>query len=230
MGTRAAQQIADEAPAFEEANLDQTADVPKEIERFEVGETPEDPTELNTDTLTLEKPAQIAQEAEYNDESPVFEHQGRRLASAAKESNSAGLGGFDIRGIGAGPAVKGRGGVGVGVGAGTHPGSGGDGWGFGGRGSGSRKACLGSGGGTKQSERAVAAALNWLARHQLPSGGWGLAATRAAARTARAPAPARPAIAPPPPPPWPCCRSWPPDKRTSPKAPTRKPSPPESGS
>ena len=33
---------------------------------------------------------------------------------------------------------------------------------------------LASGGGTRQSERAVAAALNWLARHQLPNGSWSL--------------------------------------------------------
>ena len=33
---------------------------------------------------------------------------------------------------------------------------------------------LGSGGGTKQSERAVAAALNWLARHQMPDGSWSI--------------------------------------------------------
>ena len=163
MGTRAAQQITGEAPAFKEADLAQAADVPLEIERFEVGQTPEEPTELNTDTLGLEKPARIAQEAESYDDSPVFEHRGGGLASAAKGSTSVGLGGFDISGIGAGPAVKGRGGVGVGVGAGVHPGSGGEGWGFGGRGSGSRKALLASGGGTKQSERAVAAALE-LAR------------------------------------------------------------------
>jgi hypothetical protein len=169
------QQLADAAPAFEEVNVDPAADVPKEIERFEVGQTPDDPTELSTDTLTLRKPAQITQEAEFNDDNPVFEHKGGGMASAAKDSGSVGLGGFDIQGTGAGPAVKGRGGVGVGVGAGTRPGSGGDGWGFGGRGSGSRKALLGSGGGTKQSERAVAAALNWLARHQLSSGAWGLA-------------------------------------------------------
>jgi hypothetical protein len=191
MGTRAAQQVAEGAPAFEEATLDQAADVPKTIERFEVGETPEDPAELNTDTLTLTKPAQIAQDAEYNDESQVFEHKGGGVATAAKESNSLGLGGFDIGGVGAGPAVKGRGGVGLGAGAGTRPGSGGDAWGFGGRGSGSRKDLLGSGGGTKQSERAVAAALNWLARHQLASGAWGLASYKGRCKDATCSGPGR---------------------------------------
>jgi hypothetical protein len=79
-----------------------------------------------------------------------------------------------VKAIGPGPVVRGKGGVGVGVGTGTHPGSGGDGWGFGGRGSGSRKAMLASGGGTRQSERAVAAALFWLAKHQSPNGSWSL--------------------------------------------------------
>jgi hypothetical protein len=174
IGGKVVQSIADDAPSFEEAKIDPKPDVPEKIERFELGETPEDPTELSTDTLTLEKPAQLAQEAEFNDNSDRFEHKGGGMPSDGKQPDTGGLGGFDIKGIGPGPAVKGRGGVGIGVGTGTHPGSGGDGWGFGGRGSGSRKALLGSGGGTKQSERAVAAALNWLARHQQSDGSWSL--------------------------------------------------------
>ena len=179
------EKIVDEAPSFEEAKIDKPADVPKEIERFEVGETPEDPTELNTETLTLEKPAQMAQEEKYYDDSATF-HRGRAAAwrRPRNQPNLGGLGGFDIKGLGAGPAVKGKGGVGVGVGTGTHPGSGGDGWGFGGRGTGSRKAMLGSGGGTRQSERAVAAALNWLARHQSPDGSWSLTAYKARCKDA----------------------------------------------
>lgn len=175
IGGKVVEKIIDEAPAFEEAVVEKsTADAPEKIERFELGQTPEDPTELNTETLTLEKPAQIAQEEVYYDDNPVFSERGGGMASSGEQPNLGGLGGFDIKGVGPGPAVKGRGGVGVGVGTGTNPGSGGAGWGFGGRGAGSRKAMLASGGGTKQSERAVAAALNWLARHQLPSGGWGL--------------------------------------------------------
>ena len=46
---------------------------------------------------------------------------------------------------------------------------------FGGRGgSGSRKAMLATGGGTKHTERAVTAALVWLAKHQSPDGSWSL--------------------------------------------------------
>ena len=46
--------------------------------------------------------------------------------------------------------------------------------GFGTRGSGSRAKMLASGGGTKQSERAVTAALVWLANHQSLDGSWSL--------------------------------------------------------
>ena len=68
--------------------------------------------------------------------------------------------------------LKSLGGLG-GAGEGTKAGSGGKGEGFGSRGAGVRKAMLGNGG-TKDSERAVAAALNWLARHQLHDGNWSL--------------------------------------------------------
>jgi hypothetical protein len=173
IGGKAIEKDAGEAPSFEEAKVDQPA-APDKIERFEVGETPEEPTELNTDTLTLEKPAQLAQDAEFNDDSEHFEHRGGGMPSDSNQPNLGGLGGLDIQDIGAGPTGKGKAGVGIGIGAGTHAGSGGDRSGFGGRGSGSRKAMLASGGGTKQSERAVAAALNWIARHQLSDGSWSL--------------------------------------------------------
>lgn len=172
IGGKIVEKIVDEAPSFEEAKVEVPKEVPKEIERFEIGETPEDPTELSTETLDLEKPAQMAQEAEYNDDSPIFEKRGGGMPSTTNQPNLGGLGGFDIKGLGPGPAVKNRGGVGSGVGTGTSFGSGGDGSGFGGRGSGSRKAMLASGGGTRQSERAVAGALNWIARHQLSNGSW----------------------------------------------------------
>jgi hypothetical protein len=174
IGGKVVEKMAGDAPAFEEAKVDPATEAPPKVERFEVGETPEDPTELNTNTLTLEKPAQLAREAEFNDQSEHFEHRGGGMPSDSKQPNVGGLGGFDIEATGAGPAVRGKGGVGIGIGTGTHPGSGGSGFGFGSRGSGSRKAMLGSGGGTKQSERAVAGALNWLARHQQSDGSWSL--------------------------------------------------------
>lgn len=48
----------------------------------------------------------------------------------------------------------------------------GAGQGFGGNGMGSRKAMVGSYGGTRQDERAIAAALYWLSRHQNADGSW----------------------------------------------------------
>lgn len=47
-----------------------------------------------------------------------------------------------------------------------------EGAGLGGRGSAQRKALVATGGGTEESEAAVARALEWLARHQLPDGSW----------------------------------------------------------
>lgn len=177
------EKIVDEAPSFEEATMDK-AEVPQDIERFDVGETPEEPTELNNDTLALEKPSTVSVDEKYYDDSATFSEAGGGITSTADQPNLGGLGGFDIKGLASGPAVKNKGGVGVGVGTGTHAGSGGDGHGFGGRGSGSRKAMLGSGGGTRQSERAVAGALNWIARHQSPDGSWSLANYKARCKDA----------------------------------------------
>ncbi len=134
------------------------------IEHFEVGETPIEPTVLNTETLTEPPAATIEQDAQFNDSSAVFTEASGTTAAGA---NFGGLGGFDVTAIGAGPAVRGPGGVGGGVGT-TDKG------GFSSRGSGSRAASLARDGGTADSERAVAGALNWIARHQNNSdGGWG---------------------------------------------------------
>ena len=76
--------------------------------------------------------------------------------------------------FGPGPKVTGAAGIGMGLGTGKDYGSGGNGSGFGGRGSGSRKAMLATGGGTKHTERAVTAALVWLANHQMSDGSWSL--------------------------------------------------------
>ena len=81
--------------------------------------------------------------------------------------------------------------------------------------------CWPRGGGTKHTERAVTAALVWLANHQVYDGSWSLQNFHAAlhrqdlhghGRSVRPmPAPRR----------WACCPSSPPGKRTSPKALTR---------
>ncbi len=130
---------------------------------------------MTTDTLSLVDSPQMAQDEQINTtEADPFEEAGGGIPSDAAVS-LGGLGGFDVKAIGPGAKVTGKGGVGSGIGTGNAPGSGGAGSGFGGRGSGVRKAMLGAYGGTKGSERAVAAALNWLARHQNPDGSWSLA-------------------------------------------------------
>ena len=110
-------------------------------------------------------------EAQFNDNSPVFEEAGGGVASAT--STLSGLGGFNVSASGLGPMLKGPGGVDGGGGTGKNFGKGGAGEGFGGRGAGMREAALGNGA-TKQSERSVAAALNWLSRHQSADGSWNL--------------------------------------------------------
>ncbi|MCX7425820.1 MAG: terpene cyclase/mutase family protein, partial [Planctomycetia bacterium] len=102
------------------------------------------------------------------------EEAGGGVPQKKSEVNLGGLGGFDVRAFGEGPIVRGAGGVGSGEGTGVEAGSGGAKSGFGGRGSGHREEMLGAFGGTKQSERAVAAGLNWLARHQNANGSWSL--------------------------------------------------------
>lgn len=164
--------IQQDAPAFD-AKLDTALPEP-DLSKFELGETPIEPTVLNTETLTMTEAPQIEQAEEFNDNSATFEHRGGGSTMDTKVASIGGLGGFSIDAIGPGPAVRGAGGVGLGAGSGG-PGSGGEGGtGFGGRGSGMRKAMLGSGGGTLGTERAVQGGLFWLARHQNADGSWSL--------------------------------------------------------
>ncbi len=169
VGAPAAKKLLEEVAYFDTEVDNAIQDTP--ITHFEVGETPIEPSVLNTESLT-EPPASIEQDAQFNDSSAVFEEAGGGMAATSTVS-LGGLGGFDVSAIGSGPTVRGGGGVGVGVGTGDKGGSGGAGEGFGGRGTGSRQEMLSSGGGTAESERAVSAGLNWLARHQNPDGGWG---------------------------------------------------------
>ena len=177
LGNRIEPEMSSDAPAFSSSKEAATVNaMVKPAPPDEEADTPEDPKELSTETLTLQPMVQIAQTEQYNDDNPVFSERGgggREMDS--NQPSLGGLGGFDVMAYGAGPAVRGPGGVGSGVGTGADPGSGGDGMGFGGRGTGWRKAMLGRQGGTKQSERAVAAALDWLSRHQMHDGKWSLA-------------------------------------------------------
>jgi hypothetical protein len=156
-------------PAFD-ATLG-TALPQNDIVRFKLGDAPLEPSVL--DTAALEPSEPVGQIEQINDDSLVFEEKGGGKI-ADSEDNLGGIGGFEFKAIGAGPAVQGPGGVGMGVGTGDHAGSGGAGTGFGGRGSGMREAMAGAFGATRQTERAVAAALNWIARHQSPAGSWSL--------------------------------------------------------
>lgn len=162
-----------EAPSFESTQVDTTTQE-ADFTQFEIGEAPIDPTELSTESLTImEAPAVEAQTEQYNDDSAVFEARGG--GNANTDATGVGdLGGFSIAAVGVGPAATG-GVAGQGRGEGVAFGAGGGGGsGFGGRGKGSREAMLGSGGGTKQTEKSVQGALIWFARHQNPDGSWSI--------------------------------------------------------
>lgn len=142
------------------------------LEHFDIGEPSVDPSELTTESLTAPPEAQAEVEAKSYDNNPVFIEAGGGVKAAG--AALGGLGGFDVMAKGPGSAVRGPGGVGGSDGFGKSAGSGGDGAGYGGRGQGQRAAMVGMFGGTKGTERAVAAALLWLAKHQNPDGSWSL--------------------------------------------------------
>ena len=151
--------------SFDSAKVDDTP--APELARFDVGPPQLEPSSLDPEAMTALQPA--GQTAQYNDDSEKFEEAGGGRLTEAKGPMLGGLG-FNMPG----PGPGGRGGVGVGRGEGDSFGSGGAGEGFGGRGSGHREALAGAFGGTKAGDRAVFAALNWLARHQAPAGNWSL--------------------------------------------------------
>ncbi len=161
-----------DAPAFDTAETTKQDDAPPE--HYEIGDPQVDPSELSTESLMEMQPSTPTVTEEYNDDSAVFTPKGGGVASNTTAPDTGGRGGPDIKAFGPGPKVHGAGGIGSGVGSGTQAGSGGDGSGFGNRGTGSRKAMVGRYGGTKATERAVGAALYWLARHQDPKGNWSL--------------------------------------------------------
>ena len=90
--------------AFFETEVDQAVEETP-IEHFEVGETPIEPTVLNTESLTEPPAATIEKDAQFNDNSAVFEEAGG--GTVATGPSFGGLGGFDVSAIGAGPAVRG---------------------------------------------------------------------------------------------------------------------------
>ena len=163
------------APKFE-TEIKDKSDEPDEptIDHFAVGETPVEPPDLSTDTLRLVEPPEMVQEEQINttpDE--AFEESGGGLL-APNNGGIGSLAGLQTTGPGARLAnVKGSVTLAA-TGLDNELGSGGKGAGFKMRGKGVRKAMVGGYGGTKASERAVGAALNWFSRHQNPDGGWSL--------------------------------------------------------
>jgi hypothetical protein len=163
--------IVGDAPAFTATSAE--AGLETEPERFEVAGAPIDPSELTTESLTMnDPPGQLKQDAVYYDENPEFQERGGG-SPTAPENGAGGLG-FDIKADGLGPLLSGEGGADPARGEGVGFGKGGPGQGFGSRGQGHRDALVGRYGGTKQTERAVAGALSWLARHQNVNGSWGI--------------------------------------------------------
>jgi hypothetical protein len=168
---RSSLSLVDQSPTFEPASLPPVT-TDSEIKRFEVGEAPLDPTELNAETLAQFEFKPVGGQTEkYFDESPQFEDSGGGTVPDREAPQLGGLGGLSVKDL---PGPGGKGGVGIGAGTGTGAGFGGDLSGFGGRGKGHREAILGPAGGTKASERAVGAALNWISRHQTPQGKWSI--------------------------------------------------------
>jgi Squalene-hopene cyclase C-terminal domain len=150
--------------------VDQALSNEPEIEHFNIGNSPLDPTDITTESLTQIQPPTV--EAQYNDASPEFERAGGGSEDAT--SQLPGMGGFSFSQA-LGPSLQ-KGGVDAGAGFSNNPGVGGAGSAFGNRGKGHLDGVLG--GPTAQSERAVSGALNWIARHQNRDGSWSLLYTK----------------------------------------------------
>ena len=68
-GSKVVEKIVNEAPSFEEvSSYPSPTDVPQNIEPFEVGKTPEEPSELSVDTLMLEPPGPMIPEEKASDD------------------------------------------------------------------------------------------------------------------------------------------------------------------
>jgi hypothetical protein len=165
--TRGPSQFLDDAPLVDESPPEGLVAVP-EFQRFETIAAPLVPGDLNLDTVALTKPLSNST----LDRIATSEGGGRPMKATGPQLG--GLGGFTTMAQGPGPAGQGQGGVGSGVGTGINPGAGGAGFGFGGRSGAMRNILAGGGGATKPTERAVGAALGWLARHQMKDGSWSL--------------------------------------------------------
>jgi hypothetical protein len=175
LGPRVVPQAIGQAPTFDTEIKDapKFEDEPR-LENYIVGETPTEPPDLSTETLRLVEPPKAAQEEQINTTAEEdFEESGGGLFATF----AGRMGGIEgIQAKGPGPKTPSAGGTAIQAASGLNNerGSGGKGTGFRGRGKGVRKAMVGGYGGTKASERAVGAALNWFARHQNADGSWSL--------------------------------------------------------
>src|SRR5207244_1879355 len=75
------------------AEIESVAQEDAEIPRFELDKPQYDPSELNDETLKMFKDEPVAQTAQYNDDSPIFEEKGGGTATGV--ATGGGLG-FDI--------------------------------------------------------------------------------------------------------------------------------------
>ncbi|HZZ73963.1 MAG TPA: hypothetical protein VFE24_17045, partial [Pirellulales bacterium] len=80
-------------PEIDEANVPAQVEV-KPLEHFEVGETPEDPTVLDTESLTMAEAPHAATIEENNSDDKEFEHKGGGVVNGSANS-LGGAGGFD---------------------------------------------------------------------------------------------------------------------------------------
>ena len=163
IGAPHASRLLDEV-IFIDADVDLPADETP-ITHVHLGDTPPDPTILDTESLTAPPPT-MEQDARDYDDSAEFEQATRGatrdpLAMIAPGGNLSGN--LDDAPGQIGPIGP----------PGTDRRGDRSGDGFGSRDAGSRKKMLTDGGGTADTERAVAGAVNWLARHQNPDGSWG---------------------------------------------------------
>lgn len=175
--------VVDDAPSFEAAQAEEEQELAKgTFENFEVGETPLDGAELNADTLAMHQaPRATTLTASEAVGTAVDVPRGLGLGADMSTTGAGvptraaigglgGFAGFKSLGSGVGP-------IGVGSSKGVIGDLGSAGGEsraafFGARGAEVRKVMLGGFGGTKQSERSVAASLNWIARHQNRDGSW----------------------------------------------------------
>ena len=160
----------DVAPTFKSVETDTSP--PPELAKFDLGEAPLVPTELNAETLAMfeAKPFK-SQTAIHYDDDPEFVEAGGGSAANLNGPQLGGLGGLSVKNL---PGPAGKGGVGVGSGLGDKAGIGGQGEGFAlswkrpSR-STSPEPEAHQGLGTRRG-----AALNWIARHQTSIGKWSL--------------------------------------------------------